>query len=84
MQEAHETACYSIHAVGLVIDQRTRCVVVADPNAQLLEGGGMEFMKLPHEALRKGQKASTCVSQFDRDQMEPEPPPAKKKKKSKK
>ena len=62
-------------------DQASQTVVMADPNGALLMGGGMEFLVLPHMKLPKGVKASSCLSQFDRDQMEPVPPPAKKKKK---
>ena len=63
--EAIETAQFSCHVVGLVLDARARVAFVADPNGALVPGGNMEFLSLP-VALRK--KPSTAVSQFDLDQ----------------
>ena len=50
-EEQHETACYSIHCVGLVVDQSSRSLFLADPNGPLLLGGGMEFVCVPHYKL---------------------------------
>jgi hypothetical protein len=63
--EGIETAQFSCHVVGLVLDARARVAYVADPNGALVPGGNMEFLSLPF-ALRK--KPSTAVSQFDADQ----------------
>ena len=75
----HETACYSVHAIGLVFDQRAKAVLMADPNGPLLMGGGMEFLCVPHAKLPLDCEASTCVSQFNREH-----PPAESKKGGKK
>ena len=83
-EETHETACYSVHAVGLVFDQPRKAVLMADPNGPLLIGGGMEFLSVPHAKLPAGCKASTSVSQYDREQLPPPPPPPAKKKGGKK
>jgi hypothetical protein len=61
-EEQHETACYSVHCVGLVIDQHTRCIYLADPNGPLMLGGGIEFVSVPHARLLPGERASTAVS----------------------
>jgi hypothetical protein len=60
-----ETAQYSCHVVGLVVDARARVAYVADPNGALVPGGNMEFLSLPF-APRK--RPSTAVSQYDVDQ----------------
>jgi hypothetical protein len=57
-----ETAQYSCHVVGLVLDGRSRTAFVADPNGALVPGGNMEFLRLPF-AHRK--QASTAISAFD-------------------
>ncbi len=46
-EEHYETACYSIHAVGLVFDISSRTVSLADPNGAVMRGGGMEFVHIP-------------------------------------
>ena len=46
-EEHYETACYSIHAVGLVFDLPSKIVSIADPNGPMMRGGGMEFVLLP-------------------------------------
>ena len=46
-EEHYETACYSIHAVGLVFDIPSRTVSLADPNGAVMKGGGMEFVHIP-------------------------------------
>lgn len=63
-----ETAMYSIHAVGLVLDPMRRVVHIADPNGPLLKGGSMEFLTLPFTTLR--HRATTALSQYDRDLSE--------------
>ena len=81
----HETACYSVHAIGLVFDQQAKAVLMADPNGPLLMGGGMEFLCVPHAKLPPDCEASTCVSQHDREKiLSLPPPPAKSKKGGKK
>lgn len=76
-----ETACYSVHCIGLVFDQRAKAVLMVDPNGPLLMGGGMEFLCVPHAKLPPDCKASTCMSQYDREKhLSPPPAPAKSKK----
>ena len=85
--EHHETACYSIHAVGLVFDTPSKTVSLADPNGAMMLGGGMELVCVPHAKLPKGWAPTTAISQYDREQDPgawPEPvdePPKKKAKK---
>ena len=57
-----ETAQYSCHVVGLVLDTKQHSLVVADPNGGLLPGGNMEFLSMP---IRQRASPSTSVAQFD-------------------
>ena len=59
-----ETAKYSCHVVGLVLDATRRVCIVADPNGGLVPGGSMEFLSIP---LHTRATPSTSVSQFDLD-----------------
>jgi hypothetical protein len=58
-----ETALFSLHVVGLVLDGRSNVAYVCDPNGQLLPGGNMEFVHIP-VTLRDGP-STTAVSAFD-------------------
>jgi len=60
-----ETAQYSLHAVGLVINSAIKTIIVADPNGGLKEGSNMEFLSMPLTKLKSG--ATTKVSRYDRD-----------------
>jgi len=60
-----ETAQYSLHAVGLVINSAIKTIIVADPNGDLKEGSNMEFLSMPLTKLKCG--ATTKVSRYDRD-----------------
>ena len=60
-----ETAQYSLHAVGLVINSAIKTIIVADPNGDLKEGSNMEFLSMPLTKLKSG--ATTKVSRYDRD-----------------
>jgi hypothetical protein len=62
-----ETAQYSLHAVGLVINSSNKTIIVADPNGGLKEGSNMEFLSMPLREL-ESEKATTKVSRYDRDQ----------------
>jgi hypothetical protein len=62
-----ETAQYSLHAVGLVINSSIKTIIVADPNGGLKEGSNMEFLAMPLREL-ESEKATTKASRFDRDQ----------------
>jgi hypothetical protein len=62
-----ETAQYSLHAVGLVINSSIKTIIVADPNGGLKEGSNMEFLSMPLREL-ESEKATTKVSRYDRDQ----------------
>ena len=58
LREDTETACYSVHAIGLVLDPRHNAVLLADPNGPLLRGGSMEFLSIPVAKLPRGTFAS--------------------------
>lgn len=60
---ADETAMYSCHAVGLVLDATRRVLIIADPNAGLLPGGNIEFLAVPQRPREAGP--STALSRFD-------------------
>ena len=62
-----ETAQYSLHAVGLVINSSIKTIIVADPNGGLKGGSNMEFLSMPLTKLKS--KATTKVSRYDRDQQ---------------
>ena len=68
MKKQIETACYSVHAIGLVFDPRGRVAYFADPNGPLIKGGSMEFLCLPFCPFPKRQKPTTALSQWDRDE----------------
>ena len=65
---SEETAQYSLHVVGLVIDSAARTVIVADPNGALQVGSNMEFLSMPLTKLEI--KATTSVSRYDREMQE--------------
>jgi len=60
-----ETAQYSLHAVGLVINSSYKKIIVADPNGGLKQGSNMEFLSMPLTKLES--EATTKVSRYDRD-----------------
>jgi hypothetical protein len=62
-----ETAQYSLHVVGLVINSFTKTIIIADSNGALRGGSNMEFLSMPLTKLNHGQ-ATTTVSSFDRDE----------------
>jgi hypothetical protein len=62
-----ETAQYSLHVVGLVINSFTKTIIIADSNGALRGGSNMEFLSMPLTKLNHGQ-ATTKVSSFDRDE----------------
>ena len=66
LDSREETAQYSLHVVGLVLDGRRRMAYVCDPNGPLLPGGNMEFVHLP--VMPRPGKPTTAVSRFDLDQ----------------
>ena len=65
-EDAEETAQYSCHVVGLVIDASRRVLCVADPNGGLLPGGNMEFLAVP--PTLRAATSSTKMSRFDLDE----------------
>jgi hypothetical protein len=62
-----ETAQYSLHAVGLVMNRDLRRLFVADPNGVLIGGSNMEFLAMPLKKLN--HKSTTKVSAYDRSEM---------------
>jgi hypothetical protein len=64
-----ESAQYSIHSVGLVIDGPGRTAYICDPNGGVSKKGNYEFLTMP---LERREKITTCVSQSNLDAaMEP-------------
>ena len=51
---AEETAQYSCHVVGLVMDASRRMVFVADPNGAPIPGGNLEFLAVPPRRREDG------------------------------
>ena len=62
-----ETAQYSLHAVGLVINSSIKTIIVADPNGGLIGGSNMEFLSMPLTKLESNP--TTSISRYDRDQV---------------
>jgi hypothetical protein len=73
--EGIETAQYSCHVVGLVLNAHSRTCTVCDPNGALVPGGNIEFLALPFTA--RAGKASTALSQYDLDQQQKQQPSKK-------
>ena len=65
-----ETAQYSLHVVGLVINPLNKTIIIADPNGALIGGSNMEFISMPLSKLRS--KPTTCVSSYDTDVLNKE------------
>ena len=63
-----ETAQYSCHVVGLVLDARSCTCLICDPNGAIVPGGNMEFLCVPFAA--RSAKPSTALSQYDLDQQQ--------------
>lgn len=61
-----ESAQYSCHVVGIVMDARHKNVFIADPNGDLVHGSNMEFVCVPLEK-RPAKVRSTAISQYDID-----------------
>jgi hypothetical protein len=59
-----ETAQYSIHAVGLIVDGPGRTAYICDPNGGVFKNGNYEFLTIP---LERREKITTCVSQSNLD-----------------
>jgi hypothetical protein len=64
----HESAQYSVHVVGLVVDGARGVVYVADPNGPLHPGSNVELLQLP--LVRRDTPPSTSFSAFDIDQAQ--------------
>ncbi len=47
-----ESAQYSLHVVGLVINSLNKTVIIADPNEALIGGSNMEFLTMPLTKLQ--------------------------------
>jgi hypothetical protein len=66
----HETAVYSLHCIALVVDPKGQTVYVADPNGSLIPGSNIEYLSLPLRPLCHDESPSTCVSQYNREDMQ--------------
>ncbi len=53
-----ETAQYSLHVVGLVINHINNSIIIADPNGAFIVGSNMEFISMSLLKLRS--KPTTC------------------------
>jgi hypothetical protein len=63
----HETALFSLHVVGIVLNGNEKTALLCDPNGELIEGGSMEFLRIPIEELANSLAPSTSNSRYDRD-----------------
>ena len=61
-----ESAQYSLHAIGLVINSLNKTVIIADPNGALIGGSNMEFLRMPLTKLNSKPTTTTTLSCFDR------------------
>ncbi len=61
-----ESAQYSFHAIGLVINSLNKTVIIADPNGALIGGSNMKFVRMPLTKLHSKPTTSTTLSCFDR------------------
>ena len=61
-----ESAVYSVHCFGLIIDPVVQKLTLVDPNGPLVPGMSMEFLVVPHVLLGAGVQASTKHSSWDR------------------
>lgn len=69
-----ESAAFSVHVVGLVLDGRTRTALLCDPNGPLSPSSGLEMLALPPARLPVGVAPTTSRSRRDRDGASPEQP----------
>jgi len=67
MNIKEESAQYSLHVVGLVINSLNKTVIIADPNGALIGGSNMEFLTMPLTKLQS--KPTTSLSCYY-DRME--------------
>ena len=66
-----ETAQYSLHVVGLVINPSNKTIIIADPNEALIGRSNiMEIISMPLSKLRN--KPITCVSSYDTKELNKE------------
>ena len=65
-----ESAQYSLHLVGLVIDSLSKTVIIADPNRALIGGSNMEFfLTMPLTNLQsKPSTTLSCYNRMERNQ----------------
>ena len=70
LKDAPETAQFSLHVVGLVLNGCDHKAYICDPNGTLLPGGSMEFVRLPVEELPIDIAHSTSNSKWDREDRE--------------
>ena len=61
-----ESAVYSVHCFGLIIDPVVQKLTLVDPNGPLVPGMSMEFLVVPHLYLGAGVNPSTKNSCWDR------------------
>jgi hypothetical protein len=61
-----DSAQYSLHAIGLVINSLNKTVIIADPNGALIGGSNMEFLRMPLTKLHSKPTTTTTLSCFDR------------------
>ena len=59
-----ESAQYSLHVVGIVINSLNKMVIIADSNGALIGESNMEFLTMPLTKLQS--KPTTSLSCHDR------------------
>ena len=74
---AEETAQYSCHVVGLVMDASRRMVFVADPNGAPIPGGNLEFLAVPPRRREDGIETTkhSSFDQAEKKSRQSPPPP---------
>ena len=63
-----ETAMYSVHVLGIVLDGRRKTCYVLDPNGKFIKGSNMEYLQIP--LIPRQGKATTCTSRSDLEAIE--------------
>jgi hypothetical protein len=64
-----ESAQYSLHVIGLVINSLNKTVIIADPNGALIGGSNMEFLTMPLTKLQSKPTTSlSCYDKMERNQ----------------
>ena len=78
MKADEETAMYSVHVLGMVLDGRKKTCYVVDPNGKFIKGSNMEYLQIP--LIQRYGEATTCTSRSDLEAIQLQPGNKKKRK----